>query len=151
MKKIAITALVVLTTLVGCSDKQLEKTTNSNGVNLNKTDLMHHHWLLESINGERIQVPAGETQPSIEIGENFTVNGFNGCNRYFGQGELNGTQFRIDQMASTMMSCAEAASHFERVMADVLGNWSKMTLTKEGLKLQNANYTLYFKLRDWVV
>ncbi|MGL5292073.1 MAG: META domain-containing protein [Vibrionaceae bacterium] len=150
MKKIAITALVVLTTLVGCSDKQLEKTTNS-GVTLNKTDLMHHHWLLESINGERVQVPTGETQPSIEIGEHFSVNGFNGCNRYFGQGELNGAQFRIDQMASTMMSCAEAASNIERIMADVLGNWSKMTLSKEGLQLQNANYTLYFKLRDWVV
>lgn len=150
MKKLTIAMLMAAAALVGC-----ETTSSPQGKSamstISQADLEHHNWVLTTINGEAITVLEGLNAPNLEVGENFTVNGSNGCNRYFGQGELNGSQFRIDKMGTTMMACPPAASELESVMTAVLTDWSQADLTAErNLVLKNDSYTLNFVLRDLV-
>lgn len=148
MKKAAIAMLIASSVIMGCgtSPSSEEKTMTP----LSKNDFQHHNWILEKINGKTISVTEGSRVPNIEVGEHFTVNGFNGCNTYRGFAELNGTKFRIGQMANTMKMCPENETAQERAMTHVLSNWSQVTLTKYNLVFQNDRYKLEFRLRDWV-
>ena len=111
-------------------------------------NMQNHNWVLESVDGKALALPEGFAAPNLEIGEAFAANGHGGCNRYFGQAELKGDQFRIDKMATTMMACPEPAMALEGVMSNVLGNWSSVELGKETLVLKNSDHTLRFQLTD---
>ncbi len=154
MKKSVVAMLVAPVMMAGCmtnSASNEKNTSVSNAkVEVSAASLQHHNWELTQIDGKSINLPDDFSAPNIEIGESFTANGNAGCNRYFGQAELKGDQFRIDKMASTMMMCPQEAMELEAVMTAVLGDWSTITLTKQELKLKNNKYTLTFKLRDWV-
>ncbi|MEZ8144249.1 heat-shock protein HslJ [Enterovibrio norvegicus FF-33] len=147
MKKMAIAMLVAPAILAGCATSTSGKT---DALDVSTVNMQHHNWVLESVDGQPLSLPEGFAAPSLEIGESFTANGHAGCNRYFGQGELKGEQFRIDKMASTMMACPEPAMAIEGVMTNVLGDWSDVTLTKQTLQLKNGEHVLSFQLRDWV-
>ncbi|WP_028025271.1 META domain-containing protein [Enterovibrio calviensis] len=147
MKKMAIAMLVAPAILAGCA---ASTSVQSDAMDVSVVNMQHHNWVLESVDGQPLNLPEGFAAPSLEIGESFTANGHGGCNRYFGQGELKGDQFRIDKMASTMMACPEPAMNLEGVMTDVLGDWSDVTLTKQKLVLKNDEHVLSFQLRDWV-
>lgn len=154
MKKRVIAMLVAPVIMAGCMTNSVNKEKGTSvsdaKVEVSAASLQHHNWILTHIDGKPINLPQDFSAPNIEIGESFTANGHAGCNRYFGQAELKGDQFRIDKMASTMMICPQEAMDLETVMTAVLGEWSTMTLTKQELKLKNDKYTLTFKLRDWV-
>ncbi|CAH0533808.1 Heat shock protein HslJ [Vibrio stylophorae] len=123
--------------LVGCSTGSVTQ-----------QDLQHHRWILSSIDGVAVEV--NKEQPAdLEIGEHFTVGGNSGCNRYFGQGELENGKFRVDQMGSTMMLCPEAAMEVERAVTETLGDWSTVTVNATTLTL-DGEHTLVFTLKDWV-
>ncbi|USH03760.1 META domain-containing protein [Grimontia kaedaensis] len=147
MKKMAIAMLVAPAILAGCATSTSGK---GDAMEVSKANMQHHNWVLESVDGQPLNLPEGFAAPSLEIGESFTANGHGGCNRYFGQGELKGDKFRIDKMASTMMACPEPAMKLEGVMTKVLGDWSDVTLTKQTLVLENSDHVLTFQLRDWV-
>ncbi len=136
--------------------------TNQNGMSESQSDkaidemaisaetLQHHNWVLTHVDGTAINVDENFKAPSLEIGENMTANGHAGCNNYFGQGELKGEQFRIQQMGMTMRMCPEPAMQLEQAMSATLSDWADMTLTKETLTLENDAHTLTFELKDWV-
>lgn len=112
-------------------------------------DLQHHNWQLVSIDGNAITPQERHSLPNLEIGENMTTNGNAGCNNFFGQGELKGNQFRVQQMGMTMKMCSEDAMQTEQLFSKTLSDWSDMTLTKEQLTLSNEQHTLTFQLSDW--
>ncbi|KXF81746.1 META domain-containing protein [Enterovibrio coralii] len=147
MKKMAIAMLVAPAILAGCSTGS---SLMGDSMEVSQANMQHHNWTLVSIDGQPLNLPEGFAAPNLEIGESFTANGHAGCNRYFGQAELKDGQFRIDNMATTMMACPEPAMAVEGVMTNVLGNWSEVTLEKQTLELQNGEHTLSFQLRDWV-
>ncbi|MDD1794599.1 META domain-containing protein [Enterovibrio makurazakiensis] len=147
MKKMAIAMLVAPAILAGCATST---SAQNDAMDVSVVNMQHHNWILESVDGQPLNLPEGFAAPSLEIGESFTANGHGGCNRYFGQGELKEDQFRIDKMASTMMACPESAMDLEGVMTSVLGDWSDVTLTKQKLVLKNGEHVLSFQLRDWV-
>ncbi|RXJ74954.1 heat-shock protein HslJ [Veronia nyctiphanis] len=119
-------------------------------MDVTKTNLQHHHWILTKVNGEPVKVVEGFLPPTLEIGEEFTANGHSGCNRYFGQAELEGDQFRVQGMGSTMMACPEPSMELEQLVTDVLSGWSKVTLTENAIMLNGNANNLEFKLQDWV-
>ena len=82
--------------------------------------------------------------------EHLRANGSAGCNRYFGQVELQGSQLRIKQMASTMMLCPAPQQDWERAMTSTLSDWSEVTLGEQQLLLKGPQHELQFKLQDWV-
>ncbi|AMG32043.1 META domain-containing protein [Grimontia hollisae] len=147
MKKMAIAMLVAPAILAGCATNT---SGNGDAMEVSQANMQHHNWVLESVDGQPLNLPEGFAAPNLEIGESFTANGHGGCNRYFGQAELKGDKFRIDKMASTMMACPEPAMKLETVMTDVLSDWSNITLTNQKLVLENGEHVLTFQLRDWV-
>ncbi|USD66679.1 META domain-containing protein [Vibrio sp. SCSIO 43136] len=115
-----------------------------------ETDLQHHHWLLTKIDGKTVQETPHHKVASIEIGEKMSANGFAGCNGYFGQAELQDGKLRVKDMGMTRKMCAPDKMKTEQIMGSVLGQWSDITLTKEGMILKGQQHTLEFTLRDWV-
>ncbi|MBD1556438.1 META domain-containing protein [Vibrio sp. S9_S30] len=140
-KQLALIALPVI--LAAC-------TSNGDASVVTKEDLQHHHWILAQVDGQDYVQPERGTPPSIEVGEEMTVNGFAGCNGYFGQGELKDGRFRVDGMGMTMMMCSDEMMNIEQVMSDTLSEWSDITLTDNTLTLKNNKHQVTFKLRDWV-
>ena len=58
------------------------------------SDLQHHRWILESINGEPISTDEGMI-PELDFGEQMHVSGNTGCNRMSGTAELRDGAFLI--------------------------------------------------------
>ena len=88
-----ILSVIALTTLLGACASP------SPSAPLSAQSLQHHHWVLEKIDGLPLLAEKGKA-PDLEIGEQLRANGSAGCNRYFGQVELQGSQLRIKQMAA---------------------------------------------------
>ena len=138
-----ILSLIALTTLPGAC------TSPPPSAPLSAQSLQHHHWVLEKIDGLPLLAEKGKA-PDLEIGEQLRANGSAGCNRYFGQVELQGSQLRIKQMASTMMLCPAPQQDWERAMTSTLSDWSEVTLGEQQLLLKGPQHELQFKLQDWV-
>ena len=115
-------------------------------------DLQHHRWILESINGNKIEAEKLDNKiPEIDFGEQMTVTGNTGCNRFSGQATLQGDQFVIGLMNSTMMFCTAPQNDLERILKQVLGSESKITLDdKNNLVLETGDTRLEYRLKDWV-
>ena len=138
-----ILSVIALTTLLGAC------ASTSPSAPLSAQSLQHHHWVLEKIDGLPLLAEKGKA-PDLEIGEQLRANGSAGCNRYFGQVEVQGTQLRIKQMASTMMFCPPPRQDWERAMTSTLSEWSEATLSEQQLRLKSQQHELQFKLQDWV-
>lgn len=138
-----ILSVIALTTLLGAC------ASTSPSAPLSTQSLQHHHWVLEKIDGAPLPAEKGQA-PDLEIGEHLRANGSAGCNRYFGQVEVQGTQLRIKQMASTMMFCPPPRQDWERAMTSTLSEWSEANLSEQQLRLKGPQHELQFKLQDWV-
>ena len=138
-----ILSLIALTTLLGACASPPPSAP------LSAQSLQHHHWVLEKIDGAPLPAEKGQA-PDLEIGEHLRANGSAGCNRYFGQVEVQGTQLRIKQMASTMMFCPPPRQDWERAMTSTLSEWSEANLSEQQLRLKGPQHELQFKLQDWV-
>ena len=113
--------------------------------------LLKHELVLEAVNGKAVELQEGMTAPSMQFDENLMANGFNGCNRFFGQGELNGTDFVIKNMGSTKMACQTQEADLETAMNSVLSTSSKISLADmkdNAVEFKNDKYSLKFALRS---
>lgn len=119
---------------------------------LTATDLQHHRWVLETINGEAL--PATENKgkiPELDFGEQMLVSGNTGCNQVNGQAVLRDGFFLIEAMVSTGMMCPPPWGDIEIAVQTALGHESTISLDAEkNLTLQTAGTTLVFRLEDWV-
>ena len=112
-------------------------------------DLLHHHWVLDKLDGQPIA--SGRVDPpDIEIGEHFTVNGIAGCNRYFGQGHLEGERFWVSSFGNTEMACQVPLDTIERAVITTLMEGATLGGTPQTLVLQGKRHRLEYRLRDWV-
>lgn len=112
-------------------------------------DLQHHHWVLDRLDGQ-VVASGPDNRPDIEIGEHFTVNGIAGCNRYFGQGNLEGNRFWVSSLGSTAMACQPGLDQIERAVLATLMEGATLEGTQETLILKGKRHRLEYKLRDWV-
>ena len=115
-------------------------------------DLQHHRWILESINDNRIEADKLDNKvPEIDFGEQMTVTGNTGCNSFSGQATLQGDQFIIGTMKSTMMFCTPPQNDLEQKLIQVLSNKPKITIDdKKNLILEAGDTRLGYRLKDWV-
>ena len=60
------------------------------------SDLQHHRWVLETINGKTLPVPEGGKIPELDFGEGMTVTGNLGCNKFTGKAVLRDGLFLIE-------------------------------------------------------
>jgi len=115
-------------------------------------DLQHHRWILERVNGQKIDVASLHNKaPELDFGESMHISGNLGCNRYSGQAKLEGESFYVEKMVSTRMMCAPQQNTMESTMHKLLGNPSKITLDADkNLILQTEKTLFLFRLKDWV-
>ncbi|MCG6939359.1 MAG: META domain-containing protein [Gammaproteobacteria bacterium] len=115
-------------------------------------DLQHHRWLLESINGSKIDAEELDYKiPELDFGEQMTVSGNTGCNKFRGQAGLQDENFAIDPMQFTMMRCSPQQNVLESLLKQVLDSDSKITIDyKKRLLLKAGDTLLEYRLKDWV-
>jgi heat shock protein HslJ len=115
-------------------------------------DLQHHRWILESINGNKIEAEKLDNKiPEIDFGEQMTVSGNTGCNKFSGKAILQGDRFVIKPMNATMMFCTTPQNDLELKLKQVLGSEAKITLDdKNKLILEAGDTRLEYRLKDWV-
>ena len=111
-------------------------------------DLAHHRWVLVNINGDT-PLESGDTMVTLEIGENLSVNGNAGCNKFFGKAELSGEKFRVKNMGMTKMMCFGDVMDIEQAFSQTLSDWSNIIINKDSMILNGDTHTLTFKLDDW--
>ncbi|MBB3167255.1 META domain-containing protein [Simiduia aestuariiviva] len=116
----------------------------------------HHRWVLKQINGDAVRGNALGAYgkglvPELDFGEQPHIAGFAGCNRYKGQAVLMvDGRFKVDQLATTMMMCPDAAMALERRYTSLLENWSQLQLNGAQLTLTQGGDVWEFALADWV-
>jgi heat shock protein HslJ len=115
-------------------------------------DLQHHRWVLESINGEKIDAAMlNNVIPELEIGEQMMASGNAGCNRFFGQASLHEDRFVIEKAATTRMMCPPAQNDMEWLILQLLGQESTISIDVDrNLFLKTDETYLKFRLEDRV-
>ncbi len=65
-------------------------------------------WVLEKMNGEKIQTKETDNEMFIQFNEaDKQVNGKAACNRFFGGYEMDGRKLNFSQMGATRMTCPD--------------------------------------------
>lgn len=115
-------------------------------------DLQHRRWLLESINGNKIEATALDNRiPELEIGEQMMASGYSECNRFHGKAVLLEDRFIIGSMASTHMFCKPEQNDIEYLLLQVLGWESTISIdVDKNLILKTDDGLLLFRLQDRV-
>ena len=113
-------------------------------------DLQHHRWILESINGKKIEAAALDNRiPELEIGEQMLASGYSGCNRFHGKAVLREDRFYIDSMASTRMFCKREQNDIEWLLLQVFSRESTVSIdANKNLILKTDETLLLFRLDD---
>lgn len=140
------TALCLLAMpLSGCSGKPCAPARQAG---LTKQMLLHHNFVLTSING---RVFTGtERIPYIEFTEGFRASG-RMCNQFTGQADLAGNTLSVKQMASTRMMCPDAElNQFENDFSQMLMEGAKITLDDNMLTLTGNGHVMIFRLQDYI-
>lgn len=134
MKKILPLALLVLMAS-GCSRDE-------SGIDAQQ--LANHSFSLQSVDGVNVSGDA-QKQPEIAFSSDLRVSGVM-CNRFFGQGELNGDVLTVKQIGSTRMMCSDSQlSNWDGVISDVLNNGATLKLEQGSLTLTGNGHTLKYQ------
>ncbi|MCD1126946.1 heat shock protein HslJ [Jinshanibacter sp. LJY008] len=141
--KITLPFIISAVLLSGC--------TLTDGSTVKESDLLHHNFILTSVDGKSMADTTKEKRPlNIEFDENMHISGAM-CNRFMGQATLKNGVLTAKQLASTRMACLdEQVSQLDQVIATTLNNGAKVTLDQGVLTLRSAQHTLTYKLSDWV-
>ena len=117
-----------------------------------ESDLQHHRWVLDSIDGEIFVADNNDDPvPDLDFGEQMQVTGNTGCNRISGKAELDGEYFQIPTLVSTRRLCSPPANDLERRLQIVLTGRSQIALDEDrNLVLTTDESVLRYRLSDWV-
>ena len=137
MKKV-VTLIALSMLMAGCA---------SNGkVSVNREQLQHHRFVLESVNGKPITF--AKNQPELSFGENMTVSG-KMCNQFTGQGKLSDGELKVKNLAMTRMMCADPQLNaLDGIVSKMFEQGAQVDLTANQLTLATAEQTLTYKLAD---
>lgn len=64
-------------------------------------------WQLDSLSGSKITVPSGSEITLVFDKDNSKINGFGGCNTYFGSYIVDDDKLNISNIGSTKRTCPE--------------------------------------------
>jgi heat shock protein HslJ len=97
--------------------------------------LKYTQWQLVNVDGTAI--PSTFTA-SIRFIEALQVNGFAGCNKFFGEGILQDSNLTVNKLGKTRKSCGEALNNFEQQLLNTLKQGAQLTLHGEQLVMQGT-------------
>lgn len=133
---IALTAATLL--LAGCA--------RDGKVSVTADELMHHRFVLQTVNGTAIN--PGSNPPEISFGEKMHLSGVM-CNRFTGQGKVSDGALSAKNLAMTRMMCADPQrNQLDQTFSAMMNEGAQADLTGNQLTLATAEQTLIFKLAD---
>ncbi|OOF25208.1 hypothetical protein BZJ19_09305 [Salinivibrio proteolyticus] len=139
MKKNLLMAVMVATGLTACSSYNPSGEYANEGIS---KDNIAQKWQLAMVDQQAI---SADGSPTLMVNSDMVVSGYTGCNRYFGNAQIEDNRFRIDRMASTKMACSSQAMNMEQTVSHVLSDWSMASISNDMLSLSNEQHTLIFK------
>jgi heat shock protein HslJ len=98
-------------------------------------------WQVTGVNNGRggVETTAATSELTLEFGDDGTVSGFAGCNRFTGRVEADGDEVELGPLATTKMACPdEAASALESQYLAALAQVSTFDITGTTLTLWDA-------------
>ncbi|MDL2307168.1 META domain-containing protein [Desulfovibrio sp. OttesenSCG-928-C06] len=142
--KLLLCALLVfaaLAALNGCAGGKVENA-------LMQKDLLHHNYVLETVDGEPFT--SSFKTPNLSFNEGFRVGGAV-CNNFFGQAELKDGVLKVEHMASTLMMCPDQQlNSLEATFGEMLRNGAQIRLEGDRLFLNQGGHELGYILKDYV-
>jgi putative lipoprotein len=82
-------------------------------------DLLDKEWKLEYMKSEGMQYGMEDIIPTLNFSNDGKVNGFAGCNNYFGNYDIDGRTIAFGEIGSTRMHC-EASMELEQAFMKIL-------------------------------
>jgi heat shock protein HslJ len=101
-------------------------------------DLIAKEWKLEYLKSDGTQFGMEDIVPTLSFSSDGKVNGFAGCNKFFGSYKIDGRTIQVGEIGATRMHC-EPTMELELAYLKVLGkelrglfNESKLILSADG-------------------
>ena len=132
MKLAAIITCFSLFYLTGCQSTQATFT----------QQLTPHTFQLISIGQHKLS----DSAIVLRFNEGMRVNGFAGCNQFFGQGMLSDGYFRIEQLGMTRKLCTAEINQLEQQLFSALTTNSLISLKQDILSLNADSQVQFMKI-----
>ncbi|MHC6529881.1 MULTISPECIES: META domain-containing protein [unclassified Vibrio] len=134
----------LLLTTIGCAALLSMTACSSPVVDVTPDMLQNQQWKLTQVDGNAVS-----TNATLEINDEARAAGSTGCNRFFGQSELQGNRIRVERMGMTRMACLdESKMKTEQIVAGVLTDWSDVSIQDGELILKGVSHTLTYVLAN---
>ncbi|MBL8003136.1 MAG: META domain-containing protein [Flavobacteriales bacterium] len=98
-------------------------------------------WMLQSLAGQAIQMPAGAEMPWLKLAADKSLSGFGGCNNLMGQFSLDGSSIGFPGVGSTKKFC-EGTQKVEDSFLGALREAKSFKVEDGLMKLMNGDKEL---------
>ncbi|WP_310736593.1 META domain-containing protein [Pseudoalteromonas sp. SR44-8] len=128
--KLAAIPMLIIGLCIGCS---------STGT-VTSEQLKYTKWQLSRVDG--LAIPASYSA-SLSFIEALQVNGFAGCNKFFGEGQLDDNHLTVNKLGMTRKSCGDKLDEFELQFLNALKQGVPLQIQDQQLVL-NGEQTFAF-------
>lgn len=128
--KLAAIPMLIIGLCIGCS---------STGT-VTSEQLKYTKWQLSRVDG--LVIPASYSA-SLSFIEALQVNGFAGCNKFFGEGQLDDNHLTVNKLGMTRKSCGDELDEFELQFLNALKQGVPLQIQDQQLVL-NGEQTFAF-------
>ncbi|MGX9415951.1 META domain-containing protein [Vibrio sp. WJH972] len=129
-------SVALVATLSACS---------SNGGQATTDNLAASQWVLVEIDGQALSLGPNQKAPWLSVDQQMQAKGYAGCNTFFGEANIQGDQFSLPKMGSTMKLCNKAQNRLDNKLRKVLTEWSSFSVKNDEMVLINRDHSLTFK------
>lgn len=105
---------------------------------------IQQQWRLVAVDG---LAPDPQINSTLSISDGNKATGNLACNAFFGTLQVQENQFKIDKMGSTRKMCEAKVNAVELIVAEVLSDWSEVSLDGESLTLLGKVHKLRYKVQ----
>ncbi|MBB1304021.1 META domain-containing protein [Pseudoalteromonas sp. SR43-5] len=95
--------------------------------------LKYTQWQLSRVDGLAIPPLFNASMSFIEA---LQVNGFAGCNKFFGEGSLEESNLTVSKLGMTRKSCGEDLDEFEQQLLQALKQGAELKMQDQQLVMQ---------------
>ncbi|MEI8667093.1 META domain-containing protein [Pseudoalteromonas sp. B131b] len=95
--------------------------------------LKYTQWQLSHVDGLAIPPSFNASMSFIEA---LQVNGFSGCNKFFGEGSLEESNLTVSKLGMTRKSCGKELDEFEQQLLQALNQGAELKMQDQQLVMQ---------------
>ncbi|WP_337119411.1 META domain-containing protein [Pseudoalteromonas sp. B131b] len=121
--KLAAIPMLIIGLCVGCA---------STGT-VTSEQLKYTQWQLSHVDGLAIPPSFNASMSFIEA---LQVNGFSGCNKFFGEGSLEESNLTVSKLGMTRKSCGKELDEFEQQLLQALNQGAELKMQDQQLVMQ---------------